>query len=148
MANFSMSPVVEERISGKATHLTAMLFAVVLSAMLLASCSASESKAADTAAEVEVIVAVAANDDQGIKAQEQDVKVAEGATVLDATEASSFEPVVEDSEYGAYVSSLCGVAAEGNSGWVYTVNGESVMEGADACVLEAGDSVEWSYMSW
>lgn len=148
MANFSLSPVVEERVSGKATRLVAMLFALVLSAMLLASCAASESKPADNAASVEVSVAVAANDDQDIKAQEQDVKIAEDATVLDATKASSFEPVVVDSEYGAYVSSLCGVAAEGNSGWVYTVNGESVMEGADACVLKAGDSVEWSYMSW
>lgn len=148
MAKSVMTPQIEKSLSGRAMRLVAAVFALAFSMMLLASCASSESKPADGGATIDVTVAVAANEDKGIAAQEQTVEVAEGATVLVATEATEFKPVVEDSEYGAYVSSLNGVAAEGNAGWVYTVNGESVMEGADACVLEAGDSVEWSYMSW
>lgn len=148
MAKSVMTSQVEKRVSGRAMHLVAVVFALALSMMLLASCASSESKPAESEGTIEVTVAVAANEDKGIAAQEQEVKLAECANVLVATEATDFNPVVEDSEYGAYVSSINGVAAEGNAGWVYTVNGESVMEGADACVLEAGDSVKWSYMSW
>lgn len=148
MAKSVMTSQTEKRFSGRAMRLVAVVFALALSMMLLASCASSESKPADGGVTIEVTVSVAANEDMGIAAQEQDVQVAEGATVLAATEATEFKPVVKDSEYGAYVSSISGVAAEGNAGWVYTVNGESVMEGVDACVLEAGDSVEWSYMSW
>lgn len=35
------------------------------------------------------------------------------------------------------------------SGWLYYINGESAMVGADEYVLENGDSVEWRYVtSW
>ena len=54
---------------------------------------------------------------------------------------------VENGQYGTYISAINGLAAEGSSGWVYTVNGEQVMESADACPVADGDTVEFSYIT-
>ena len=62
-----------------------------------------------------------------------------GATDADVT--------VEDGQYGTYISAINGLAAEGSSGWVYTVNGEQVMESVDACPVADGDTVEFSYIT-
>ena len=76
------------------------------------------------------------------------VKVAqEEATVLAAVEASGVDAVIEDGPYGKYITSIGGKAAEGSSGWVYTVNGEQVMEAIDVCTLDDGDTVELEYLS-
>lgn len=79
------------------------------------------------------------------------VSLAEGATtVLDALAALSDEGigyVAEDSQYGTYIISIDEVEAEGSSGWIYTVNGEQVMESADVCQLANGDSVEFEYIT-
>lgn len=50
-----------------------------------------------------------------------------------------------------YVTSIGGVAENdyGNpSGWVYTVNGEEIMESADKYELSDGDSIEWKFVSF
>lgn len=50
-----------------------------------------------------------------------------------------------------YVTGIGGVSENDYgdiSGWVYTVNGEEIMEAADACNLEDGDSVEWKYVDF
>lgn len=127
-----------------------MLFAaLLLSLLLLASCGVKPGEGGqDSTVQIEVTVAIAANEEKSIEAQEETVAVSEAASVLDATESSAFDAQVEDSEFGSYVSSLVGVAAEGSSGWVYTLNGETVMDSAESCVLTEGDRVEWSYMSW
>lgn len=52
-----------------------------------------------------------------------------------------------DGQYGTYISAINGLAAEGSSGWVYTVNGEQVMESVDACPVADGDTVEFSYIT-
>ena len=143
----------------------AALFAVSLS---LAGCSSPDSTAPDNATDAPV--AAAANDtaaadsadagqsmavtvvvldpaDSGATAQEAPVTVSEGATVLDALNASGIDAVIEDSSYGKYLTSLNGTAAEGTSGWVYTVNGNEVMESIDTCVLSDGDTVQFEYIS-
>lgn len=78
----------------------------------------------------------------------------ENPTVLAVLEAAAaendFDINVADSEYGAYVDSIDGIAngsAGASSGWVYTVNGESVMESAGSCTLSEGDTVEWVFFS-
>lgn len=134
--------------SSRVSKLFAFVAALMLSLALLTSCGGSNEESAGSSSDIKVTVAVAAYEAADLEAAEQQLGVPAGSSVLVATEASEFEPVVEDSEYGSYVSALCGVKAEGSSGWVYTLNGESVMEGADACLLEDGDRVEWSYMSW
>ena len=77
-----------------------------------------------------------------------EVTVPDGATVLQATEAAGWDVQVEDSDYGKFVTSINGIAngSEGEaSGWVYTVNDETVMEACDVRQLAAGDSVQWSF---
>ena len=76
------------------------------------------------------------------------VTVADGSTVLQATEAAGWDVQVENSDYGKFVTSINGIAngSEGDaSGWVYTVNDEQVMEACDVRQLTAGDSVQWSF---
>ena len=69
------------------------------------------------------------------------------ATALTALEATDAETVIEDSQYGKYITTINGQAAEGSSGWVYTVNGEQVMEAVDVCPVAAGDTVEFSFIT-
>lgn len=57
------------------------------------------------------------------------------------------EVATENSQYGTYITAINGITAEGNSGWVYTVNGEQVMEAVDVCPVAAGDTVEFSFIT-
>ena len=67
--------------------------------------------------------------------------------MLSVIQATDADVTVEDGQYGTYISAINGLAAEGSSGWVYTVNGEQVMESADACPVADGDTVEFSYIT-
>lgn len=69
------------------------------------------------------------------------------ATALAVLEATDAEVATENSQYGTYITAINGIAAEGNSGWVYTVNGEQVMEAVDVCPVAAGDTVEFSFIT-
>lgn len=51
----------------------------------------------------------------------------------------------------SYVTSISGVSENDYgdpSGWVYTVNGEEIMESADKYELSDGDSIEWKFVSF
>ena len=77
-----------------------------------------------------------------------DVTVPAGATVFEVLEATGWDVQAENSEYGKYVTAINGAenGSQGEaSGWIYTVNDQEVMEACDARVLEAGDSVQWSF---
>lgn len=69
------------------------------------------------------------------------------ATALAVLEATDAEVATENSQYGTYITAINGIAAEGNSGWVYTVNGEQVMEAVDVYPVAAGDTVEFSFIT-
>lgn len=69
------------------------------------------------------------------------------ATALAVLEATDAEVVTENSQYGTYITAINGITAEGNSGWVYTVNGEQIMEAVDVCPVAAGDTVEFSFIT-
>lgn len=69
------------------------------------------------------------------------------ATALAVLEATDAEVATENSQYGTYITAINGIAAEGNSGWVYTVNGEQVMDAVDVCPVAAGDTVEFSFIT-
>ena len=47
-----------------------------------------------------------------------------------------------------YVESIGGVAAEGNSGWVYEVNDEEIMESAATLMVKDGDKIQWKYVTF
>ncbi|MBR5259080.1 MAG: DUF4430 domain-containing protein [Eggerthellaceae bacterium] len=132
-----------------------LALSLALCAFVLPACTsesgsdASGNGAADVQqAAIEVTLAIAANEDAGLEAQELTVALPEGATVYDALVESGLELQASDSEYGKFIESIAGVAGTANSGWVYSVNGEDAMVGCDAFELAAGDAILWSYISW
>lgn len=71
--------------------------------------------------------------------------------LLDTAEEKNIEVVYSGNKSSAYIKSIDGLAEKqhgGMSGWVYTVNGESIMKPAGKCILNPGDSVEWKYMEF
>ena len=105
----------------------------------------SDQNAAQSAPENAVSVTVE-NSITGDTLASGSVELPEGATALDALQALPVEVTVEDSQYGAYVSAIDGVAGEGMQGWTFTVNGEMPPVSAGESVVEPGDAVVWSYI--
>lgn len=123
---------------------------VLLCSLPLAGCSSGTSDASSSASGAAVGLAqttVTVTDADGQVASYAVETAAEGATVLSVIQATDADVTVEDGQYGTYISAINGLAAEGSSGWVYTVNGEQVMESVDACPVADGDTVEFSYIT-
>jgi len=123
---------------------------VLLCSLPLAGCSSGTSDASSSASGAAVELAqttVTVTDADGQVASYTVETAAEGATVLSVIQATDADVTVEDGQYGTYISAINGLAAEGSSGWVYTVNGEQVMESVDACPIADGDTVEFSYIT-
>lgn len=123
---------------------------VLLCSLPLAGCSSGTSDASFSASGAAVELAqttVTVTDADGQVASYTVETAAEGATVLSVIQATDADVTVEDGQYGTYISAINGLAAEGSSGWVYTVNGEQVMESVDACPVADGDTVEFSYIT-
>ena len=123
---------------------------VLLCSLPLAGCSSGTSDASSSASGAAVELAqttVTVTDADGQVANYTVETAAEGATVLSVIQATDADVTVEDGQYGTYISAINGLAAEGSSGWVYTVNGEQVMESVDACPVADGDTVEFSYIT-
>ncbi len=123
---------------------------VLLCSLPLAGCSSGTSDASSSASGAAVELAqttVTVTDADGQVASYTVETAAEGATVLSVIQATDADVTVEDGQYGTYISAINGLAAEGSSGWVYTVNGEQVMDSVDACPIADGDTVEFSYIT-
>ena len=105
-------------------------------------------EAGQAAEDIVVPVSITMPESAGAEPKTIEVTVADGSTVLQATEATGWDVQGENSDYGKFVTSINGIAkgSEGDaSGWVYTVNDEQVMEACDVRQLTAGDSVQWSF---
>lgn len=74
------------------------------------------------------------------------VSIPNGTMVIDLFSVANLKVVVQESYYGALVTSIDGIENDGPSGWVYTINGEQVMDSAENVVLTANDVVEWEYV--
>lgn len=73
----------------------------------------------------------------------------QGATVYDALCALGLPMNAQGSQFGVYVSAIGGLAEKDHgdmSGWVYTVNGNTVNTSASSYVLSDGDQVSWFYV--
>lgn len=91
-------------------------------------------EAGQAAEDIVVPVSITMPESAGAEPKTIEVTVADGSTVLQATEAAGWDVQVENSDYGKFVTSINGIAngSEGDaSGWVYTVNDEQVMEACD-----------------
>jgi hypothetical protein len=58
------------------------------------------------------------------------------------------EVILDQSGSTDYITSIGGVALTDNSGWVYEVNDEMVMEPATTCVVNNGDVIDWEVQTW
>ncbi len=111
-----------------------------------ASSAASD---APEAADMTVTVTVASpKTDDGFAPLEAAVELSAGSSALDGLKAAAADVVVEDGPYGAFVSSINGLAngsAGAQSGWTYTINGEYVSESAGDRTLADGDTLAWEF---
>lgn len=115
-----------------------------------ASSSAAQDAASSTQAEqVKVTVSVDFTAADG-KVETAEASVPAGASVLEATQATSFELDVQDSQYGKFVNAINGVATGSHgdqSGWLVAVNGKDLEVSADQQQVAEGDSIEWRFVT-
>ncbi len=97
---------------------------------------------------ITVNVAVMSATDEGAALFQEDMAVDAGTTALAALQATGLDVKVEDSQYGPYVTAIGDTVAEGNSGWTYTVNGESPTVSANETVLNEGDQLVWQFVTF
>lgn len=77
------------------------------------------------------------------------VSLAAGATVYEALLATGVSVNAQSTAYGIYVSAIAGLAEKEHgdmSGWVFTVNGNTINTSASDYSLSDGDQVRWSYV--
>lgn len=118
------------------------------SAAVVAGSAAVETPSADDA-QIAVQVVVDSSAADGSVSYNDTVELDEGATVLDALQATGLDVEVQDSEYGAFVNAIGGLATYDfgdSSGWGYDLNGEMVMDSADVATVSDGDVLTWTYL--
>lgn len=70
----------------------------------------------------------------------------EGATVYDALAGAGWSVLADWGAFGAYVTSINGVAAGPNTGWTYTVNGSQPNYACSSYTLSDGDVIRWTFV--
>lgn len=70
----------------------------------------------------------------------------EGATVYDALASAGWSAQASWGAFGAYVTSINGVAADAQTGWTYTVNGSMPSTACSSYKLADGDVVVWTFV--
>ncbi len=122
--------------------------AMVLAIGVLAGCGAQQEEEEtstteeEQAEELTVDVQISEGDEM---IAEDEFKVEEGTTLMEVME-SNYE--VEQTE--GFINSIEGIPTneEEKMAWMYTINGEEVMVGANEYELEDGDEVLFNYQSW
>ena len=144
-----------------------VIIAVILLLVLLAAPFGPKLKQAvtggrDTAEQVHCTVAVSCAAADGLIGEESrfsvpadgwllpqtTVTLSAGSTVLDALYKTGI--AVETAGSPAYVTAVGGLSAGDageQSGWTYTVNGETVMTGCSQLTVQAGDEILWTYVT-
>ena len=70
--------------------------------------------------------------------------------LMETSKERSIPTVYSGGKWSPYITSIGGFAEKGHgpsSGWIYTVNGKSVMKPCNKYVLSPYDSVEWKYIT-
>ena len=80
------------------------------------------------------------------------VNVPEKSSVLDVLttygEENNVDIILDEKSESPYVTSINNIKATNDSGWVYELNDEAVMEPADQCTVQGGDKIDWSFETW
>ncbi|MCI8468705.1 MAG: DUF4430 domain-containing protein [Eggerthellaceae bacterium] len=165
-----LSNAYRDSASSRACGLAALAAVVLCAALALGGCAApaasdsgsSSGSAAPAAAGTGAVdpdpdgaaalvtVTLSVPEGTAVSQQEAEVGIAADGTVYDALVATGWPIETDESNGTMFVTSIDGIAngSQGaQSGWVYTVNGESVMEACDDLVLANGDTVEWQFFA-
>lgn len=113
-----------------------------------AGSSVGSSMAAEAQEDISVTVNIGGNENNGLEAATETVVLPANSSVTEALNATSYVIVSENGNYGTFVTSINGVASTDATAWVYTVNGEQIEMGADECMLNDGDIVEWTLVDF
>ena len=126
------------------------LICVALTAVLAVCALAGCKKKDDSPATdmVTVTIAYVAGTEATAPTVSIDVNVPVDATVYDALIATNYQIDAEDTEWGKYVHGINGVMDSSNTGWVYTENGNEVMDGASSHTVVPGATYLWTLISW
>lgn len=121
-------------------------------AALLAGCAAAGEERASAYREGEpsVTVSITGPEDEELLAPAR-VGISEGCTVYDATAFAAREAglALESGGQGTsvYVTAIGGKKAEGMSGWIFRVNGETADRGCGALQAADGDEIAWVFIT-
>lgn len=93
----------------------------------------------------EIVVITISKDEEEEIITEKEVSVEDGAILMDVLK-ENFSIEEED----GFITSIEGVAPEENEekAWIYFVNGEAAMVGANEYELTSGDEVSFDLQSW
>jgi predicted small lipoprotein YifL len=132
--------------------LLVLMMALVM-VLSMTACGGNGADPGDTAAEMTVTVEIDFPDGSAMAdVEEANVTLPEGSTIYDAlksyADANNMEVILDQSGSTDYITSIGGVAQTDNSGWVYEVNDEMVMEPATTCVVNNGDVIDWEVQTW
>ena len=134
--------------------ITAVLLSIcLLGSMALIGCGGDDASAGKVTITVDITLGVEANDPTAVALAGQkggniykvEANFKDGDNVLTATQGSTLEVAVATS--GDYITTIDGLAATATGGWVFTVNGESPVVGADQIPVEDGDEIIWIYVA-
>ncbi|KGI85682.1 hypothetical protein JY98_05425 [Exiguobacterium mexicanum] len=115
---------------------------------LLTACGGEETANGDAACDVEPTISVYDAATEETLFHEKSVCLEDGATVLDALEATELDIESVGSGEMTYVTAIDGIqekSAGQSSGWVYAFNGSPGDEGAGAKEVESTDIIQWRF---
>ena len=137
------------------------LLCVLILSFALFSCSEkkSESDPADIANPISITISFSDSENDQVESEgfepieNMEFTVEEGTSVLDATQlycvANELEINIDPAE--GYIKGMLGLnqgdLAE-TTGWIYTINGESIMVGANEQILKDGDKISWEFVDF
>ncbi|MCA0970304.1 DUF4430 domain-containing protein [Halobacillus litoralis] len=125
-----------------------ILLAVSFSLAVLAGCGATtepgQAESGQTEAKQEVAATIILNNGEEELANKE-VTVETGTTLMEVMK-ENFE--VEESD--GFINGLEGISMneEEKMAWMYTINGEEAMVGANEYEIEQGDEITFDYQSW
>lgn len=115
---------------------------------LLTACGGDVTSNEKTSCDVEPTISVYDASTEETLFNEKTVCLEEGATVLDALEATELDIESVGSGEMTYVTAVEGIeekSAGQSSGWVYAFNGSPGDEGAGAKEVESTDIIQWRF---
>ncbi len=115
---------------------------------LLTACGGEEPTTENAACDVKPTISVYNASTEETLFHEKSVCLEDGATVLDALEATELDIDSVGSGEMTYVTAIDGIqekSAGQSSGWVYAFNGSPGDEGAGAKKVESTDIIQWRF---